>query len=279
MDEDSGSSRKKAVNMTSMTHGSLRIAMGLLLAAVLAAPVMFGQDRPAIDPQHPLAPALDHAYKARAALDEVRDYTAIFSKQEMIGDQLKKTSMNIKFREEPFSVYLQFGKPYEGREVIYVAGANKNMLLAHDTGVRAVLGGTVSLDPEGKQAMEDNRYPVTMIGMRKMLDRIIDQWEAEGKFGETTVKYFPNAKLGTDVGCKVIESSHPQPRKQFKFHMTRLYIDKQSGLAIRVEQYGFPQKGEKAPLVEEYTYMSVKTNVGLTQMDFDAKNSNYAFPQ
>lgn len=277
--------------MTSSTHGQTR--RGLALRPAIAAIVLmlawtsasFGQERasgagPTIDPQHPLAPALDHAYKAREALDSVKDYTAIFSKQEMIGQQLKKTSMNLKFREEPFSVYMQFGKPYEGREVIYVAGANKNMLLAHDTGVRAVLGGTVSLSPDSQQAMEDNRYPVTMIGLRKMLDRIIEQWEAEGKFGETNVKYFPNAKLGTDVACKVIESSHPQPRKQFKFQMTRLYIDKQSGLAIRVEQYGFPQKGEKSsPLVEEYTYMSVKTNVGLTNLDFDAKNSNYAFPE
>lgn len=243
-----------------------------------------GQDRPnsvdAIDPQHPLAQPIEHARKAREVLDGVKDYTAIFSKQEMIGQQLKKTSMNLKFREEPFSVYMQFGKPYEGREVIYVAGANKNMLLAHDTGVRAILGGTVSLDPESNQAMEDNRYPVTMLGLRKMVERIIEQWEAEGKFGETNVKYFPNAKLGADVSCRVIESSHPQPRKQFKFQMTRLYIDKATGIAIRVEQYGFPQRGEKtSPLVEEYTYMSLKTNAGLTDADFDAKNTNYAFPQ
>ncbi len=232
-----------------------------------------------IDPQHPLAPALEQAYKARAALAGVKDYTAVFSKQELIGNQLKRTSMTLKFREEPFSVYMLFGKPYEGREVIYVAGANNNMLLAHDTGVRAVLGGTVPLAPDSDQAMEDNRYPVTMIGLRNMLDRIISQWEAEGKYGETSVRYFPNATLGKEVSCRVIESSHPQPRKQFRFQMTRLYIDKQSGIAIRAEQYGFPRNGEKTPpLVEEYTYMSVKTNVGLTSVDFDPKNASYAFP-
>lgn len=266
-------------------HG--RLTIRTVLAAVICSigclSSAFAQDSDSaggqIDPQHPLAQPLEHAYKAREALQGVRDYTAIFSKQEMIGQQLKKTSMNLKFREEPFSVYMQFGKPYEGREVIYVAGANKNMLLAHDTGVRAVIGGTVSLDPEGTQAMEDNRYPITMIGLRNMLDRIINQWEAEGKFGETNVRYFPNAKLGADVACKVIESSHPQPRKQFKFQMTRLYIDKATGIAIRVEQYGFPPRGEKSsPLVEEYTYMSLKTNVGLTDTDFDTKNPNYAFP-
>lgn len=275
--------------MSSLTHGLIlcssigRAVFATVIVGLGCVSPVFSQERPdsasTIDPQHPLAQPLEHAYKAREALRDVRDYTAIFSKQEFIGQQLKKTSMSLKFREEPFSVYMQFGKPYEGREVIYVAGANKNMLLAHDTGVRAVLGGTVALDPESAQAMEDNRYPITMIGLRKMLDRIIEQWEAEGKFGETTVKYFPNAKLGSDVACKVIESSHPHPRKQFKFQMTRLYIDKATGIAIRVEQYGFPQRGEtSSPLIEEYTYMSLKTNVSLTNTDFDTKNTNYAFP-
>ncbi len=270
-----GSTRHRLVSC------SVVAAFTIALVSVLPAEAQeSAKATPQIDSQHPLAQPLEQAYKAREALVGIRDYTAVFSKQEVVGQQLKKLTMNMKFREEPFSVYMQFGKPYEGREVIYVAGANKNMLLAHDTGVRAVLGGTVSLDPESAQAMEDNRYPITMIGLRNMLDRIIDQWEAEGKFGETNVRYFPNAKLGADVACKVIESSHPQPRKQFKFQMTRLYIDKATGIAIRVEQYGFPQRGEKtSPLVEEYTYMSLKTNVGLTDMDFDAKNSNYAFPQ
>jgi hypothetical protein len=265
------------------------IRSGVLCAVILSTGLIcplsntFGQDgkerQPAsIDPQHPLAPALEQAYKAREALAGVKDYTAVFSKQELVGNDIKRASMTIKFREEPFSVYMLFGKPYEGREVIYVAGANNNLLLAHDTGVRAVLGGTVSLAPESERAMEDNRYPITMIGLKNMLDRIISQWEAEGQYGETNVRYFPNATLGKDVACRVIESSHPQPRKQFKFQMTRLYIDKQTGIAIRVEQYGFPKNGEKAPLVEEYTYMSVKTNVGLTARDFDAKNSSYAFP-
>lgn len=256
-----------------------------ILAAMVGGPLgqSFGQDgsdrQPAsIDPQHPLAPALEQAYKARDSLAGVKDYTAVFTKRELIGTQLKQATMNLKLREEPFSVYMLFGKPYEGREVIYVAGANNNQLKAHDTGVRAVLGGTVSLAIDSDQAMEDNHYPVNMIGLRNMLDRIITQWEAEGKYGETTVRYFPNATLGKDVSCRVIESSHLQPRKQFKFQMTRLFFDKQTGMAIRVEQYGFPKNGEKPPLVEEYTYMSVKTNVGLTNVDFDVKNTNYAFP-
>lgn len=259
------------------------MAAALSVGMAAAPPTVAAQDAgdksaaEKIDPQHPLAPAIEHAYKARAALQNVKDYTAVFSRREFVGNGLKASTMNMKFREEPFSVYLQFGKPNEGREVLYVAGKNNNQLWAHDVGVRAIVG-TVSLAPNSNSAMDDSRYPITMIGLRTMLERVIAQWEAEGKFGETFVQYYPNAKLG-ECECNVIESWHPQPRKQFKFHKTRLFIDKETGLAIRVEQLGFPQKGDKAPpVMEEYTYMSIKTNVGLTDADFDIKNPNYAFP-
>jgi hypothetical protein len=230
-----------------------------------------------ISPEHPLAPALDQAYKARAALDAVSDYEAFFEKRELVGRRLVTSKINLKVREQPFSVYLMFHEPSQGREVIYIEGKNSGKLLAHETGIKSI-AGTVSLLPTSDSAMDGNRYPVTMIGMRKLLEQVITQWEEEGKYGEIEVQHYPGAKLG-ETEVRAIESKHPQPRKQFKFHMTRLYLDKQTNLPIRLEQYGFPQKADKAPpILEEYTYTKIKTNIGLTDRDFDTKNPNYAFP-
>ena len=125
--------------------------------------------------------------------------------------------------------------------------------------------------------MKENRYPITKVGLRNMVDKVISQWETESKYGETTVKYYNSAKLG-DVECMAIESSHPQPRRQFPYHMTRVYIDKDSKLLVRVEQYGFPSRqGQQPPIVEEYTYSNLKTNVGLRDADFDHRNPQYNF--
>lgn len=235
-----------------------------------------------VDPRHPLAPALEHAYAARQKLASVTDYEALFSKQELIGRRMRATSMTMKIREQPFSVYLQYVTPHQGREVIYVSGRNNGQLLAHETGIKAI-AGTVSLAPDSEDAMDGNKYPITMIGIRNLLEGVIVQWEAEAQFGECNVQYYPDAKLGKpgeETACKVIESSHPTPRKQFKYQKTRLFIDTASGLPIRVEQYGFPRtEGDKAPLVEEYTYSKLRVNPGLTDRDFDIKNPNYAFPQ
>lgn len=264
--------------LAGFVRGGVMVWLVGALASILTVSASAQDNAGKVDPRHPLAPALEHAYAARQKLAEVKDYEALFTKQELVGRRMRATSMKLKLREEPFSVYLQYVTPHQGREVLYVAGRNNNQLLAHETGIKAI-AGTVSLAIDSDDAMDGNRYPITMIGMSKLLDQIVTQWEAEAQYGECNVQYYPDAKVG-DVACKVVESSHPQPRKQFKFQKTRLFINTQTGLPVRVEQYGFPQaEGGKSPLVEEYSYSQLRTNLGLTDRDFDHKNPNYAFPQ
>ena len=130
---------------------------------------------------------------------------------------------------------------------------------------------------DSSRAMENNKYPVNMIGMSNMIDKVVERWEYETQFGECEVKYYPNAQLG-NVQCRVVETSHPQPRRQFRFSLTRLYLDKETNLPIRCECYGFPMSpNEKPPLLEEYTYTSLRVNVGLRDFDFDRNNPSYQF--
>lgn len=227
--------------------------------------------------EHPLLPAINIAQKSLEAMQTINDYEATFVKQERVGGQLVKQSMQMRFRERPFSVYLHYGEELAGREILYVQGKNGNQLLAHEgSGLKSLIG-TVSLAVTSAEAMQENRYPITMIGMRKMLETVLDQWQEETKYGEVSVKYYPQAKLGGRP-CKVIESTHPQPRRQFKFHKTRLFLDRETELPVRVEQYGFPaMPGAKPPLEEEYTYSNIRTNTGLTDRDFSTANPRYSF--
>ena len=41
---------------------------------------------------------------------------------------------------------------------------------------------------------------------------------------------------------RVIQVVHPKQGQGTPFHMTRLYIDNQTRLPIRVQQYGFPKE-------------------------------------
>lgn len=225
---------------------------------------------------HPLLPAIDIVRGCLKALDGIKDYEATFIKREEVGGTLYPHHMYIKHRLEPFSVYLLFLEMHQGREVIYNDGKNNGNLQVHETGIKGLVG-TLSLAPTSATALAEGRNPVSRIGLKKMVEGLITLWEEESKHGECEVKYYPNAKLG-ETACQVIECKHPQPREHFKYHVTRVYIDKSTGIAIRVEHLGFPKTAsEKPPVVAEYTYKDIKTNVGLQDVDFDINNSKYKF--
>jgi len=227
---------------------------------------------------HPLNPAIKIARQSLAVCDKQSQIAATFHKRELVGRRISQHSMDIKLRDKPFSVYMKFHKPYEGREVIYVDGKHENKLLVHDNGL-ASLVGTIAVAPDGPEAMAESRHPITKIGPKNMLKTVLEQWTQELKHpeDETEVKYYPNASLG-EQKCKVIETLHPQKKPHYKFHITRLYIDKATQMPVRVEQYGFPKRsGAKAPLIEEYTYANIHTDVTFNDVDFDTRNPNYGF--
>lgn len=235
---------------------------------------------------HPLEEVIQFAGASREALAEVKDYTAIFTKTEVLNNRrVIKQVMEIKLREKPFSVYLRnrSGKE-DGREVIYVSNANNGNLVVHDVGIKAI-AGTIAIRPNGPEVMEENRYPVTQIGMSNMLNTAFQIWDTEKKYSDPAtvdVKFFPNAKLGAkphEITCQAVQITHKQQHKELKFQLSRIYFDKDTRLPIRAERYGWPRRpGEQGALVEEYTYSNIKTNVGLTNADFDPRNPRYAFP-
>jgi hypothetical protein len=236
-----------------------------------------GSKYPPIDERHPLAPALKLARSSRKSMESVADYQCLFIKRELVNGGLLTQTMELKLREEPFSVYLKSQDPNPGREILFVRGQNENKLLAHEGSGLKSLVGSVQLAIDAPQVRAENRHPITEIGMRNLIEKVIRQWEYEGQYGETSVQYFPDAKIG-GISCPAIECTHPQPRRQFQFHVTRLYIDAGSNLPVRIENYGFPAAaGQEPPLVEEYTYVKVQTNAGLTNVDFSDKNPAYKF--
>lgn len=246
----------------------------LVAATTLAAPLALGQEQAK---EHPLIPAIKIAKQSLAVVSQIQDYECQFSRRELVKNQLVSQRMLMRLRHQPLSVYMKFIEPSAGREVLYVAGKNQGKLLAHEASGLSSLVGTVSLSVNSPTVMAESRHPITEAGMKRLVELVIEQWELESRYGEIDVKYYPDAKMGNST-CEVLEASHPRPRKQFKYHLTRLYIDKQTRLPVRVENYGFPQSpGHKPVLIEEYTYTNIKVNNGFKDSDFDQRNPKYSF--
>lgn len=230
--------------------------------------------------EHPLMPCVRWAKASLEELKNVEDYSCTMVKHERIDGELQDEEwMYVKVRHEPFSVYTLFRKPKgkKGQEAIYVDGANDNKLLAHGTGLKEIFG-TVSLDPASKMAMEGNRYPITELGIRRLLERLIEVGEADSQYGECEVKTIKEGVKVRDRKCICIQVTHPKRRSNFIFHKAKIYIDEELNLPIRYEAYDWPEsRGGEPVLMEEYTYLDLKLNNGFADTDFDTKNSGYKF--
>ena len=243
--------------------------------------------RPAVQ-QHPLDAALNMARQGLVRMQrDIKDYTCKMIKRERVNGKLSGyQTMYCKFRNRriqdgkivvPFSVYFYFLSPADikGREVIYVEGRNNGKLCAHEGGGKTWLP-TVWLKPTGSLAMKGQLYPITDSGMEMMVRKLIERGTQEKKFPDVQVNMDRLVKVNGRV-CKVLEVRHPTRRPEYEFQFAQIFIDRELNVPIRYAAYDWPTSDDPAPVQEEYTYVDVKLNVGLTDRDFDTKNPDYNF--
>ncbi len=225
-----------------------------------------------------IASALRAIEECKERYSKVNDYTCTFYKRERIGGRLHNPHvMSMKARTAPSSIYFKFVSPNKGREAIYVTGQNRGRIVAHDVGLGKFFAGTMHLDPRGTMAMEENRHPITEAGIGSLIDTVHHRWKVELKPAESVVALHSNTKVG-DHPCIMIESIHPDRHPDFLFHKVKLYISQEHGLPVRFEAYDWPKHhGIHPELIEEYTYMNLRLNVGLRDHDFDPASSQYSF--
>jgi hypothetical protein len=214
----------------------------------------------------------------RDRYQSIKDYTCVFHKRERIDGQLVAPHiMTMKARTRSNSIYFKFQQPNRGREAIFVPEKHAGKIVAHEPGVLRMIAGTMILDPRGTMAMEENRHPITEAGIGSLIHTVIDRWNAELDPTESIVEIHPHAKVGHRA-CTMIDTTHPAKSPSFLFHRVKVYIDHEHGIPIRFEAYDWPKApGEKPELVEEYTYSDLKTDIGLTDLDFDPANPHYSY--
>jgi len=235
---------------------------------------------PVLQPnEHPLMPAIRWAREGLHNIRQIQDYSAVMVKRERVDGKLKDEEyMFIKVRHRPMSVYMYFLKPesLQGQEVIWVEGRNNGKMWAHGTGLKSVVG-TVSLSPTSPFAMDGNRYPITEIGVLNLVQRLLEVAERDARKGECEVKFFPGAKINERV-CTCIQVTHPVPRRDFLFHVARIFVDDELNVPIRYEAYDWPSEPGGPPVpMEQYTYLNLSLNNGFTDADFDIRNPRYGF--
>jgi hypothetical protein len=228
---------------------------------------------------HPLDPAIQLMQICRNRFAAVFDYEARIIQQERVGKSLlPPQDLQAKFRTHPQSIYLKWRSPEAGREAIYVEGRDEGKLLVHAAGVKKAFLGVNRIDPDSPQAKRETRYRVTEGGIGQTIDKLLMRWEYERRFDETDVS-ITSVKINGRP-CVLISAVHPRPDDgKFMFHTLRVYVDRENMLPIRTEAYGYPEKPGIDPgdLLESYTYLDLRLNPGLTEIDFSIANPAYEF--
>ena len=245
---------------------------------------------------HPLDPLLNFARMAlRNHVQHHQDYMAVLIKRERVGGKLvpeTKMAMKLKYdapkgpetSDRQVSVYLKTLEPKSqaGREVIWVQGRNDNKLTAHEAGLLGMI--SVDLKPESRLAMLGNRYPITEIGIEKLLGKLIEKGERDRQLGPVSIRETENVAIG-DRTCRLMEVIHENPTAivdgktvEFEFYLAQIYIDEERLIPLKYASFSWPKTPGGTPeLLEEYTYQDVFLNVGLAESDFDPKNPAYGF--
>lgn len=236
-------------------------ALVLILVCLLAASVVAADNH-----RFALLEKVEQSYQS------VRDYTAIFQKRERVeGEWRPEETVFLKF-QKPFKVYLRWlAGAHEGREALYVEGANQNKVLIHESdGIARFF--TFLLDPAGWRILQESRFPFTEIGVGRLIERIALGARKRSSKGEMHL-----VDLGTNTikGREVFEIEGIIPRDEraeHSFYRSILSIDQGFWLPVRSSIYDSENR-----LLGTYTYSDLRINVGLGDNDFDPANPTYNF--
>ena len=237
---------------------------------------------------HPLVPAMELAQEHLDYIrNNVRDYRCRLVKQERVEGVLRRHELiDVKCRRRsdvrgaamPLSLYMIWRTPDDllGREVLYVENRNRGDLLVRKGGNRNAFLN-LWVEPTSSMAMRDNRYPITEFGFENMLARLLQVGAEELAYDDCKVKFFEQVKIEGRPSFG-LEVRHDVYRDYFRFHIARIFIDRDLRVPVHFESWDWPeQPGEQPVLLERYRYRDIQLNVGLEDRDFDRLNPDYGF--
>jgi hypothetical protein len=210
---------------------------------------------------------------AKGSFANVRDYTGTVVRQERIGGQLQPEAfIDVRIRQQPFSVCLKWTAPKQlaGQEAIYITGKNNNEIRAKGTGFLAI-AGYVSLPTNDPRIMKKSRHAITESGIGNIIDVIARTYEIERRLPASQVQVTFADYAFQQRPCTRMELIHHVFNAQLYCCRCVVYFDKDLKVPVRVEVYDWPKPNgnPNGELLECYSYINLKFNLGLTDAAFE----------
>ena len=210
----------------------------------------------------------------KTAYASIHDYTAHFVKRERIKDTLRETEdIQLKFRE-PGQIYMRWmGPAAPGREILFVKGRDQDRALIHEPKFPSSLV-TILTRPDSSLVLQESRYPITDVGLGRLIDLLASHAHRAFSRGELTTNEMPAVDpLVSGKPERRLELITPTTATGYIANRAIVTIDLAARLPVAVELFG--ASGE---LLASYMYKELVVNPGLTDRDFDPTNAQYTFP-
>lgn len=218
----------------------------------------------------PLDQPLQWLEEARQSHKAIRDYTCTLVKQERVQGRLQEQNIILlKVRTQPFSVYMRWLSPQSvaGQEVAFVYGRNNNKMRVHFTRGAKGLVGWKSVDPNDPRVFQHSRHTIYEAGIGNMIEQLIQNLEKDRQLDKTRVRiaeYTYNNRR-----CYRVEATGTERGPQNPVGRCVFFLDKESKLPIRMENYDWPQgDATEGELLEVFSFVDARLNVGLGDADF-----------
>jgi len=206
---------------------------------------------------------LDHYKK------HVHDFKGTFTKQERINGKLKKEQvMSFIFKEEPFSVMMEWQKNAGSIDkLLYVEkqGVKNNKMLVHPTGLLSWIK-SVERDPHCDDVYKTSRKPCDRFGFGRMMEDLIEVYALAKQQDDLQGKYLGQKEVNGRK-CILVERILP-PKEEYPCKKMVIAIDLEYLVPIHVTSYDWQDE-----LLSRYEYTNLEFNVGLRLAQFTA-NAN-----
>jgi hypothetical protein len=237
-----------------------------------------------------LRSALSLLENGRERLKSINHYTATFIKQERVGDDLTEGDVTeIKVRHEPFGVYMKWVETDAGQELLYVDGVNDGKILIKQVGWKSRLLPLISLDPHCVLAMSQSRYPVTQMGLLRLVETLITDRRGDLERDADLKCQLFDDEFCHDRACYRFVLEYGSPKVSATYRKSDLFIDKELSVPIKIANFTWPESDwgadwgceemDDQTLIEYYSYCDLALGAKLSDLDFDRSNQEYGFQQ
>jgi hypothetical protein len=130
--------------------------------------------------------------------------------------------------------------------------------------------GFLSMEPTDPRAMKHSRHAITETGIGHLIEMVARGYDVERRLPPSQVQTHFADFAFQQRPCTRMEVVHRVNNGQFYCHRCVVYFDKEMKLPVRFEAYNWPASGGPpgGELLECYSYIDLKFNVGLTDAAF-----------